>query len=77
VPYFGSSIIAVQNTSPIATVPRIAAKQYTCKARVRILPSPLKFVPARILMVWHPSTGREPALQWFRGQVRDVARQLA
>jgi DNA-binding transcriptional LysR family regulator len=77
VPYFGSSIVAVQNTSLIATVPRIAAEQYTREARVRILPSPFKFEPVRILMAWHPSTDGEPALQWFRAQVRDVAGQLA
>ncbi len=77
VPYFGSAVLAVENTQLIATVPRIAAHQYTRETRVRILPSPFKFEPIRILMSWHTSTDAEPSLRWFRGQVGDIARQLA
>ena len=77
VPYFGSAVLAVAHTQLIATVPRIAAQQYTRETRVRILPSPFKFEPIRILMSWHASTDVEQSLRWFRTQVSDIARQLA
>jgi len=77
VPYFGSAVLAVENTQLIATVPRIAAEQYTRETRVHIMRSPFAFEAIRILMSWHPSTDGEPALRWFREQVRDIARQLA
>lgn len=77
VPYFGSAVLAVENTQLIATVPRIAAQQYTRGTRVTILPAPFKFEPIRILMSWHTSTDAEPSLRWFRNQVGDIARQLA
>ena len=71
------AVLAVENTQLIATVPRIAAQQYTRGTRVTILPSPFKFEPIRILMSWHRSTDAEPSLRWFRNQVGDIARQLA
>jgi DNA-binding transcriptional LysR family regulator len=77
VPYFDTAILAVQDTTMIATVPRLAAEQYARRARVRIETPPFKFVPIRIMMRWHPSTDSDAALQWFRGLVRDVANQVA
>lgn len=73
VPYFSLAVQAVQKTSLIATMPKIAAVGYAREARVRVLASPFKFDPVRILMAWHPSTDGEPALQWFRSQVRETA----
>ena len=77
VPYFDTAVLAVQDTTMIATVPRLAAEQYAHRARVRIEPPPFKFMPIRILMRWHPSTDGDAALQWFRDLVRGVARELA
>ncbi|MFM9846506.1 MAG: LysR family transcriptional regulator [Hyphomicrobiaceae bacterium] len=76
VPYFGSAVLAVENTELIATVPRMAAQQYMRELPVYIASPPFKFEPIRILMSWHPSTHREPALQWFRALVRDVGATL-
>jgi DNA-binding transcriptional LysR family regulator len=77
VPYFDTAVMAVQDTTMIATVPRLAAEQYAHGARVRIEPPPFKFMPIRILMRWHPSTDGDAALKWFRDLVRGVAHELA
>jgi DNA-binding transcriptional LysR family regulator len=77
VPYFDTAIHAVQDTTMIATVPRLAAEQYAGNARVRIEPPPFRFMPIRILMRWHPSTDGDAALTWFRDRVRDVAREVS
>lgn len=76
VPYFGSAVLAVENTSLIATVPRAAAQQYMREVKVRLLAPPFKFEPIRILMSWHPSTHNEPSLKWFRNLVREVGAKL-
>ena len=76
VPYFDSAVMAVQDTTMIATVPRLAAEPYARRARVRIETPPFRFAPIRILMGWHPGTDREPALQWFRGLLRETAGQM-
>jgi DNA-binding transcriptional LysR family regulator len=77
VPYFGSAVLAVENTRLIATVPRAAAQQYMREVRVRLMPPPFKFDPIRILMSWHPSTHQEPGLKWFRAQVKEAGIRLA
>jgi DNA-binding transcriptional LysR family regulator len=76
VPYFGSAVLAVENTALIATVPSAAARQYVREARVRLAAPPFRFDPIRILMSWHPSTDGEPALKWFRALVREVGSHL-
>jgi DNA-binding transcriptional LysR family regulator len=75
VPYFDTAILAVQDTTMIATVPRLAAEQYAKRARVRIEPPPFKFRPISILMRWHPSTDGDAGLKWFRDLLRDVVRE--
>jgi DNA-binding transcriptional LysR family regulator len=77
VPYFGSAVLAVENTRLIATVPRAAARQYEREVKVALAVPPFKFDPIRILMSWHPSTHNEPGLKWFRAVVKDVGAQLA
>jgi DNA-binding transcriptional LysR family regulator len=77
VPYFDTAVMAVQDTTMIATLPRLAAEQYAHRARVRIEPPPFKFIPIRILMRWHPSTNDDAALKWFRDLIRGVAGKLA
>jgi DNA-binding transcriptional LysR family regulator len=76
VPYFGSAVLAVENTSLIATVPRAAAQQYAREVKFRIVDPPFTFAPIRILMSWHPSTDAEPPLKWFRTQVSNVGSDL-
>lgn len=77
VPYFGSAIAAVQGTTLIATLPRIAVEQYAAGAPVRVVQPPFAFAPIRVLMSWHPSKTSEPALRWFRELVRKTAAGLA
>jgi hypothetical protein len=74
--YFGSFMTGVEDTSLI-TVPVIAAEQHKREPRTHIEPSPFKSQPVPILISWQLSTDGEPALQWFRGQVRKIAGQLA
>jgi DNA-binding transcriptional LysR family regulator len=77
VPYFGSAVLAVENTTLIATVPRVAAQQYAREVPVRLVAPPFKFDPIRMLMSWHPNTDGEPALQWFRALMRETGAGLA
>src|SRR6185295_9869405 len=67
VPYFDTAVLAVQDTTMIATIPRLAAEQYAHRARVRIESPPFRFMPIRIMMRWHLSTDGDAALFWFRG----------
>jgi DNA-binding transcriptional LysR family regulator len=76
VPYFGSAVLAVEKTTMIATIPRIATVPYARQAQVRITEPPFKCEPARILMSWHPSTDGEPSLRWFRGLVGEIGGRL-
>jgi DNA-binding transcriptional LysR family regulator len=77
VPYFGSAVLAVRNTSLIATVPRAAAQQYAREVGVSLKSPPFKFDPIRILMSWHSNTQGDPAMQWFRDLVRQTGAQLS
>jgi DNA-binding transcriptional LysR family regulator len=77
VPYFDTAVLAVQDTTMIATVPRLAAEQYALRARVRLEPPPFKFMPIRIMMRWHPSTDGDAAQTWFRDLARGVADEIA
>jgi len=76
VPYFDTAVLAVQDTTMIATVPRLAAEQYAPRARVRLEPPPFRFMPIRIMMRWHPSTDGDAALKWFRDLARGVASEM-
>jgi DNA-binding transcriptional LysR family regulator len=76
VPYFDTAIFAVQDTTMIATVPRLAAELYARRARVRIERPPFRFVPIRIMMRWHASTDGDAALKWVRDLVRGVAQEI-
>ena len=77
VPYFGSAVLAVRNTSLIATVPRAAAQQYAREVGVSLKAPPFKFDPIRILMSWHPNTEVDPAMKWFRELVRQTGWHLS
>lgn len=77
VPYFDTAIFAVQDTTMIATVPRLAAELYGRRARVRIERPPFRFMPIRLMMRWHPSTDGDAALKWVRDLVRTVANEIA
>ena len=76
VPYFGSAVLAVENTKLIATVPRAAAQQYAREGRFRIVAPPFEFALIRVLMSWHPSMEGDPAQQWFRALVRTTGSDL-
>lgn len=77
VPYFDTAIFAVQDTTMIATVPRLAADMYGRRARVRFERPPFRFMPIRIMMRWHLSTDGDAALKWVRDLVRGVAKEVA
>ena len=77
VPYFDTAVFAVQDTTMIATVPRLAAELYARRARVRIERPPFKFMPIRIMMRWHSSTDGDAALKWVRDLVRGVAQGIS
>ena len=72
VPYYGAAVLSVPGTDLIAAVPRRAAEIYAHAARVRIVAHPFNVRRLRYLMAWHPSTNAEPALMWFREQLRDI-----
>lgn len=77
VPYFDTAVFACQDTTMIATVPRLAAELYARRARVRIERPPFRFMPIRLMMRWHPSTDGDAALKWFRDLVRGVANEIS
>ncbi|MGJ5910113.1 LysR family transcriptional regulator [Enterobacter sp. J706] len=77
VPYFSSAITPVIGTSLIATIPRRVAMPYINHEALKICPPPMELLRFSYLMVWHPRTDNDPALQWLRNTVRGVADSLA
>jgi DNA-binding transcriptional LysR family regulator len=60
----------------IFTVPRHWAKKLAPFAKVRSVDAPKEFKGFSYVMAWHPRLNADPAHQWFRGELAEVAHTL-
>jgi DNA-binding transcriptional LysR family regulator len=73
VPYDAMALAAVPGTQLIATLPAPLAVTSAEHHRLRIIGAPPEIEPIDWVMIWHPRTDDDPAHQWLRQQVREVA----
>lgn len=57
----------------LVTMPETYARMIEQQARVRVLPLPTDMPPLNVHLYWHAAYEKEPALQWFRERLHNVA----
>ncbi len=76
IPFFAAAFLAVAQSNMILTVPKRMALKLAESAAVRLVQAPRELKRFKYKMTWHPRSTADPALQWFRAQVRAVAKEL-
>jgi DNA-binding transcriptional LysR family regulator len=75
-PFFGPAVAAVAESNMILTAPKRLAARLAKGIGVRMIPAPVELKGFKYEMSWHPRLTADPAHEWFRDQVRAVARLL-
>jgi DNA-binding transcriptional LysR family regulator len=60
----------------ILTVPKRLAVRLAKSVNVRLIPEPVGLKGFKYEMSWHPRLTADPVHEWFRDQVRAVAKRL-
>ena len=68
--------LLVAQSDLVATVPRRLAERFATLLRLRILPPPVRLAGFPVVMVWHGRTADDPAHQWFRRLLAQIAARL-
>jgi DNA-binding transcriptional LysR family regulator len=76
IPYFAASVLAVARSDMILTVPKRLALKLAKSAAVRVIEAPHEVKGFTYEMIWHPRLTADPVHEWFRDQVRAVAKEL-
>lgn len=66
----------VANSNLIAIVPGRLGGQFVKQLPVRLFPVPLKLPELDIALYWHQRTHRDPANEWMRNMISEVARNF-
>jgi DNA-binding transcriptional LysR family regulator len=75
-PYFLPAALAVAQSNMILTTPSRLARKLERSADVRVVKAPRELVGFKYEMIWHARLTADPAHEWFRDQVRAVAKEL-
>jgi DNA-binding transcriptional LysR family regulator len=75
-PYFLPAALAVAQSNMILTTPSRLARKLEKSADVRVVKAPRELVGFKYEMIWHARLTADPAHEWFRNQVRAVAKEL-
>ena len=75
-PFFAPAMLAVAQSNMILTVPKRLALKLAKSAAVRLIGAPHEVKGFKYEMIWHPRLTADPVHQWFRDQVRAVAKEL-
>jgi DNA-binding transcriptional LysR family regulator len=75
-PFFAPAIAAVAESDMILTVPKRLAVRLAKGVNVRLIPAPAELKGFKYEMSWHPRLTADPVHEWFRDQVRAVAKSL-
>ena len=76
IPFFAPAVLVVAQSNMILTVPRRLALKLAKGAFVRLIQAPYELKGFKYEMTWHPRLTADPVHQWFRDQVRAVAKEL-
>ena len=76
IPYFAPAILAVAQSNMILTLPKRLAIKLAKSVAVRVIEAPHELKGFKYEMTWHARLTADPVHQWFRDQVRAVAREL-
>jgi DNA-binding transcriptional LysR family regulator len=76
IPFFAASVLAVARSHMILTVPKRLALKLAKNAAVRVIEAPHEVKGFTYEMIWHPRLTADPVHEWFRDQVRAVAKEL-
>ena len=71
-----SSAAVVAGSDLLATVPEYVARHFEATLGLRVMAPPLPIQGVDIAMYWHERMHRNPAHQWLRSVVREVAGEL-
>jgi DNA-binding transcriptional LysR family regulator len=75
-PYFLPAALAVAQSDMILTTPSRLARKLKKSADIRVVQAPRELAGFRYEMIWHTRLTADPAHEWFRNQVRAVAKEL-
>jgi DNA-binding transcriptional LysR family regulator len=75
-PFFAPAVLVVAQSNMILTVPKRLALKLAKSAAVRLIGAPREVKGFKYEMIWHPRLTADPVHQWFREQVRAVAKGL-
>jgi DNA-binding transcriptional LysR family regulator len=76
IPFFAPAILAVAQSNMILTVPKRLALKLAKSAAVRLIEAPHEVKGFKYEIIWHRRLTADPVHQWFRDQVRAVAKEL-
>jgi DNA-binding transcriptional LysR family regulator len=76
IPFFSASVLAVAQSNMILTVPKRLALKLAKSAAVRLMEAPHEVKGFKYEMIWHPRLTTDSRHQWFRDQLRAVAKEL-
>jgi hypothetical protein len=74
-PYFLPAAFAVARSNLILTTSSQLARKLEKSADVQVVKAPRELVGFKYEMTWHARLTAEPAHEWFRNQVRAVAKE--
>ena len=75
-PYFLPAFLSVAQSDMILTIPSRMIHTLEKSAGVRVVKAPRELVGFKYEMSWHARLTSDPAHEWFRDQVRAVAKDL-
>ncbi len=74
--HFSLIPLMVAGSLLVLTTGRLFCSRYVDTLPVKVVRCPLTFPPLTYYQLWHDLTHAQPAMRWFREQVREIARQL-
>jgi DNA-binding transcriptional LysR family regulator len=76
-PHFTAALAAVSETDMVTTLSENFAERYRDTFNLVLLKPPFEDTELHVTMVWSHLRNSDKVLSWFRGVVRDVAREVA
>jgi DNA-binding transcriptional LysR family regulator len=75
-PSFLAALATLKMSDRILTLPESLARNFADAFGLKVFPLPLKLPKFEVSLIYHPRSERDPALSWFRENIRTLAREL-
>jgi DNA-binding transcriptional LysR family regulator len=75
-PHFSAALAVVSQSDMAAPLPRRLATAFAGAYRLKLFEPPYPSPAFEIMALWHREHGSDPAIQWLRNVVREVAAEL-